>query len=532
MFKRIYLLFVVVGMLLTAVACQSTTASTTLTPITSSTIPSNTTIAPTTSASLTTTESTTVPTTATSTSTTTSITSTTTTNNLITLPDLSMMTQAQALQVLSSYLLIVATGSIATNEVPDGTFVRYGNDLSAGMEVAPFTSIVVYFAQKANQLPDLTGKTTSEIYSILTKLDIIIEVQTQLTNDVPEGQFVSYGLNRKAGDIVPAGAEVIVFVAQPIITVNKNIIISKYVEGSSYNSAVELYNPSNVAVDLSEFRLALYLDGSESITTRIPLTGILLPGETYLIAFHLATPELVSQADLVTDLLIINGNDTITLEYYNGVIVDQIGFIGWGLFYLHDQTLVRKPNILTPSNVFSIDEWDSYAKDNISMLGTHPVEYPTTFTFDPSYLAIDFNQKGGMIQVTFVSNNDGDTAQFLPGFTFDNRVRFIGIDTPEMSSGDPVAVWAKNYVYNRLKNATTIYLQHDPRSGNIDTYSRYLALIWVDGSLLNYELVYYGYSQNNYQDTTNALIFNGIALSRWMSNAEAYAKANRLGVWG
>jgi endonuclease YncB( thermonuclease family) len=525
MLKKIYLIFFIIGTLLTVVACQSTTATTTLIPTTSSTLLTSTTIAPSTSTSLPTTETiTTAP------STTTTI--TTTTNHLITLPDLSMMTQEQALQVLSSYLLFVSTDKIATNEVPDGTFVRYGNGLLAGMEVTPFTSIVLLFAQKANQLPDLTGKTTSEIYSILTSLDIIIEVQTLLTNDVPEGQFVSYGLNRKAGDILPLGAEVIVFVAQPIITVNRNIIISKYVEGSSYNSAIELYNPSSEAVDLSEFMLALYLDGSETVTTRIPLSGILLPGETYLVAFHLATPELVSQADLLTDLLIINGNDTVVLEYYNGVIVDQIGFIGWGLFYLHDQTLVRKPSILTPSNIFSIDEWDSYAKDNISMLGTHPVEYPTTFTFDPSYLAIDFNQKGGMIQVTFVSNNDGDTAQFLPGFTFDNRVRFIGIDTPEMSSGDPVAVGAKNYVYNRLKNATTIYLQHDPRSGNIDTYSRYLALIWVDGSLLNYELVYYGYSQNNYQDTTNALVFNGITLSRWMSNAEAYAKANRLGVWG
>ena len=73
---------------------------------------------------------------------------------------------------------------------------------------------------------------------------------------------------------------------------------------------------------------------------------------------------------------------------------------------------------------------------------------------------------------------------------------------------------------------------HDPVSGNVDTYGRYLALIWADGSLLNYEIVLNGYSQNNYQDSTQALIFNGIPLARWMTNAESYAKSLGLGVWG
>ncbi|MCK7487834.1 MAG: thermonuclease family protein [Bacillus subtilis] len=136
-----------------------------------------------------------------------------------------------------------------------------------------------------------------------------------------------------------------------------------------------------------------------------------------------------------------------------------------------------------------------------------------------------------MIEVTFSSNYDGDTAYFYPDFLGENRVRFIGVDTPELNGGGPLAYAAKTFVYNRLKNATKIYLQHDPRSGNVDTYARALALIWVDGVLLNWELVYHGYSQNNYQDETDALVFNGVGLSRWMTNAEVRAKALRLGVW-
>jgi hypothetical protein len=40
-----------------------------------------------------------------------------------------------------------------------------------------------------------------------------------------------------------------------------------------------------------------------------------------------------------------------------------------------------------------------------------------------------------------------------------------------------------------------------------------------------------GYSQNNYADETQALVFNGISLDQWFKNAEAYAQDNNLGMW-
>jgi predicted extracellular nuclease len=44
------------------------------------------------------------------------------------------------------------------------------------------------------------------------------------------------------------------------------IFISEYVEGWSNNKALEIYNPSNVAVDLSEYFVARYSNGSASAT--------------------------------------------------------------------------------------------------------------------------------------------------------------------------------------------------------------------------------------------------------------------------
>lgn len=457
---------------------------------------------------------------------------TTTTKNTVLLPDLTNTSKATALAILSAYPFTVEVEDIPTNDVPNGRFVGYGNNLEKGMEVSRDAVIVLYFAVSVNQLPDLTGKTLEQAFQALLRLNVIIRSEYEETNEVQDNYFVRYGNNRQAGDIVSNGAEVVIYIAKPLILVEYDLMISMYLEGSGFNRALEIYNYTNHTVDLSKYQLGFYLDGSEMQTQTIALTGTLGAKQSLVLVHELADEALKTKADLIVPDLYFNGNDTITIEFYNGVIVDQLGVMGWGLFYLHDQTLLRKPSINEPTSDFSITEWDLYAKDQFQLVGLYPKTYPTTFTFDTHYLTIPFSEPGGMIQVSFVSNNDGDTAQFTPGFTYENRVRFIGIDTPEMSSGDPVALQARTYVYNRLRNATTIYLQHDPKSGFIESYGRYLALIWVDGSLLNYELVYYGYSQNNYQDSSQSLIFAGVALSQWMSQAEARAKQLRLGVWG
>jgi endonuclease YncB( thermonuclease family) len=451
------------------------------------------------------------------------------TTTALRLPNLSGMTEEAALQELAELPLTVTPSTIARNDLREGRFYGYGDGLAVGDVVIPGQAITVYFVIHENRLPDLTGKNYAQIFAALSLLDVIIEVQSISTNEIAEGLFVRYH-NRLVGDLVPEGAAVIVLIAQAIIETKTELMISKYVEGSAYNRALEIYNPTDGVVDMSQYAIRIYEDGSETVYTEIILEGNLPSGAVHVLAHTLAEAFLASRADLSSANLSFNGNDTIALVYRpSGVMIDIIGTLGWGLFYLNDQTMVR--NTLLPSATFVVSEWDIYAKDYVSNLGVHPAPYPTSFTFDSAFLAIPFSEKGGMVEVSFQSNYDGDTAYFYPGFLGENRVRFIGVDTPELNGGGNLAYAAKSFVYNRLNNANQIYLQHDPRSGNVETYGRYLALIWVDGVLLNWELVYYGYSQNNYQDETDALIFSGIGLSRWMTNAENRAKALRLGVW-
>jgi endonuclease YncB( thermonuclease family) len=456
---------------------------------------------------------------------------TSTTAKIWRLPNLSGLSEASALDRLKDYPYEVTVAYVADNDLFEDRFFGYGDNLLAGDAVPSGTSIVVYFVTHENRLPDLTGLDYDGIFLAMAKIDVVLDVQTIPTNEIAAGLFVSYGGTRNVGDIVPLGAAIVVYVAAPIIEVKRELLISGYAEGSGVNRALEIYNPTDETVDLGEYAIRVYVDGSETAPWTWTLTGTLASKETYVLVHPLAGSDLLAKADALAELP-FNGNDAVALVHTaSHAEIDVLGTIGWGLFYLNDRTLIRASAVTAPNESFASAQWDVYAKDHFDPLGNHPVSYPTSFTFDEQYLSIPFSEPGGMVRVYYSHVYDGDTAYFTPGFLGDDRVRFIGVDTPELSGGTQTAYDARNFVIGRLSGASVIYLQHDPRSGNRDTYERNLALIWVDGVLLNWELVKRGYSQNNYQDETEALVFSGVSLSRWMTNAEIEAKAKRLGVW-
>lgn len=105
----------------------------------------------------------------------------------------------------------------------------------------------------------------------------------------------------------------------------------------------------------------------------------------------------------------------------------------------------------------------------------------------------------GIGVVRLVRAVDGDTARFIdPNSktkTDDFPVRFLGIDTPESTYvTDPWGKKASAFTKSKLENAETIVLEAEgPRT---ETYGRYLAYVWVDGVLLNLELVQEAYSNS------------------------------------
>ncbi|MFM2292155.1 MAG: hypothetical protein RIS29_1968 [Bacteroidota bacterium] len=156
-----------------------------------------------------------------------------------------------------------------------------------------------------------------------------------------------------------------------------DLIISAYVEGSSWNKAIELYNGTANTIDLSKYSLRKQSNGAGAFGSALKLTGTLASGKTYVIAHKQAASDLIAKVTMVTDsLLQFNGNDAIAL-IRSGVTIDMVGKAdggadyNWGL----DNTLVRKNTVTHPVSVFNIVEWQAYPVDSYSMLGTHQMAF-------------------------------------------------------------------------------------------------------------------------------------------------------------
>lgn len=115
---------------------------------------------------------------------------------------------------------------------------------------------------------------------------------------------------------------------------------------------------------------------------------------------------------------------------------------------------------------------------------------------------MDFEYEGksfindGIGEVELVYSIDGDTARFrdiITGEVF--SLRFLGIDTPESTiDKDPWGKAASNYTKKKLESAKTIVLEAE--GARTENYGRYLGFVWVDGVLLNLELVEQAYSNS------------------------------------
>ena len=105
-----------------------------------------------------------------------------------------------------------------------------------------------------------------------------------------------------------------------------DLLFSEYIEGDDGNKCLEIYNPLNIAVDLSEYVVKVFTDGSQNGTILKSLTGILAPNNTYIICKSSADLFLLNAADATFEGD-FDGNDALSLEK-NNILVDLFGNIG------------------------------------------------------------------------------------------------------------------------------------------------------------------------------------------------------------
>jgi hypothetical protein len=166
---------------------------------------------------------------------------------------------------------------------------------------------------------------------------------------------------------------------------------SEYIKGSSNNKALEIYNPADAAIDLTAgaYNIQMFFNGSATAGATINLTGTIPARGVYVVAYSGASAGILAKANQLNGSSFYNGDDAIVLRQ-GTTILDRIGQVGFdpgtewgsGLESTADNTLVRKPNIVTGDTgtlaVFDpAIQWTGYATDTFSYLGTHDI---TTYT--------------------------------------------------------------------------------------------------------------------------------------------------------
>ena len=201
------------------------------------------------------------------------------------------------------------------------------------------------------------------------------------------------------------------------------LFFSEYVEGWAQNKAIEVYNPTNAAIDLSNYTIERYSNGD--VTSLLggitSLTGMLASGDVFVLTngetdtsstYGYCDPVLIALGDMAEPNgsyptpLHMNGNDAMVLTK-NGAIIDVIGKVsedpavqstipniagGWtddasagftdanivdvDEIWTMNHTLIRKSTVLYGDNngmdLFNPSlEWDSLPVGTWSNLGEH-----------------------------------------------------------------------------------------------------------------------------------------------------------------
>ena len=161
-----------------------------------------------------------------------------------------------------------------------------------------------------------------------------------------------------------------------------NLFFSEYIEGSSNNKSIEIYNPTNVPINLSGYTLVKYNNGSPTPSGTRVLSGTIASGDVYVISNNNSNASIILASDDTTGFMNFNGDDALSLNYLSDTL-DIIGIIGvdpgvsWavGTGSTFDHTLVRTAYTYNGNNNWAtaVNEWTSFPLDMTDSLGTHHI---------------------------------------------------------------------------------------------------------------------------------------------------------------
>ncbi len=203
-----------------------------------------------------------------------------------------------------------------------------------------------------------------------------------------------------------------------------DLLLSEYIEGSSNNKALEIYNGTGAAIDLvaGGYSVQMFFNGSPTAGLTINLGGTpsdtipdtVAAGDVFVVAQASANATILAQADQTNAAGWFNGDDAVVLRK-GTTVIDSLGQAGsdpgteWGtgLTSTADNTLRRKSSVCTgdtdPANAFDPEiDWTGFATDTFDGLGAHTA---------------DCSNGGPSLSIDDVSQAEGDSGSSAFQFT-------------------------------------------------------------------------------------------------------------------
>ncbi len=268
-----------------------------------------------------------------------------------------------------------------------------------------------------------------------------------------------------------------------------DLLISEYVEGSSYNKAIEIANFTGSSIDLSSYSLRKATNGSGSFSSILNLSGQLANGQVYIVANNSASTAIISVANITENsVTTFNGNDAVGL-FKNGVLIDLVGNQSSSATFAQDVTLRRKSTITAPNSSYITSEWDTFTIDTFSNLGTHTIDTGTADTTAPS------------IPSGLIASNTTQTSTDLAWSASTDNVAVTGYDVYQGSTIIGT-INSTSYTVNNLTANTSynFYVRAFDEAGNFSNSSNAVSVTTLPEPSTNGDLIISEYvegSSNN-----------------------------------
>lgn len=161
-----------------------------------------------------------------------------------------------------------------------------------------------------------------------------------------------------------------------------NLFFSEYLEGASNNKAIEIYNPTTGTVNLTNYVIYRYNNGSPTPTDSLFPQGTLAAGAVWVAGNPSAIASILSVSDTLHTITFFNGDDAMSIYQINPrVQLDVIGIIGndpgvnWpvGTGATSEFTLVRMVGVQDGTTNWTVgqNQYDVYPPNTTTFLGAH-----------------------------------------------------------------------------------------------------------------------------------------------------------------